>query len=163
MLSGLHFDIQSFLAWGGARIINEIQFDRGIGGYLKQAADANTVELAKERLITAVEEAKRRGYTSGFTSILYTTPDEDVGFWFNNLSVSLKELNEVRPDASLLERSNVLLKLRQTLLDHTQSGEKITAPGGITIFPSNGLFLLWALLSIVLGVVFCVVAVATPD
>ena len=48
-----------FLLWAGVRIVNHIQFDRNIGGYLKRAADANTVELAEKNLSVAVEYLER--------------------------------------------------------------------------------------------------------
>lgn len=89
-----------FLLWAGVRTVNHIQFDRNIGGYLKRAADANTVELAEKNLSVAVEYLEKNGLTSGYTSILYRTPDEDVGFWFTNLKSSLDELHAVKPEAA---------------------------------------------------------------
>ncbi len=141
-----------FLVWTGVRTVASIQFDRKCEGYLKRAADANTVELAREQLQVAVDYAQRKGLTSGYTSILWTTPDADVGFWFKNLVASLAELNRVTPATTQLERSNILIKLRETLLDQGQ-GVTVTVPEGISIYPHNALFMFWAVFSGILGVI----------
>ncbi|MEK7480538.1 MAG: hypothetical protein AAB604_00350 [Patescibacteria group bacterium] len=125
-----------FGAWGAMRVVKVIQFDRNCEGYLKRAADANTVELAAKNLAVAVKYLKSNKLTSGYTSFLWRTPDEDVGFWYENITSALKELLAVRPDASQLERTNVLMKLRETLLDEGRS-VSVTVPAGMSIFPAN--------------------------
>ena len=141
-----------FLVWAGVRGINQIVFDRNCGGYLKRAADANTTELAAKNLETAMKYIKENGLTSGYTSILYRTPDEDVSFWHDNLNASLEELRIIKSDATQLEKSNILIKLRETLLDHKQDGVSVTKPSGISIFPSNAVYMTWALLSFSIGI-----------
>ena len=140
--------------WCGMRIYASIQFDRSAGGNIKRAADANTVELAKKELETVLKYLDDNNITSGYTSVIYTTPDEDIEFWHKNLKSSLEKLNALSPQATQLEETNVLLKLRETLLD---SGDKdrVTAPKGISIYPNNGLYaatgiftLLFSLLSL---------------
>lgn len=79
------------LAWGGMRAYSAIDFNREVGGHLKRAADANTVELARKEMETAVTYLERNGLTTGYTSILYRTPDEDIEFWHQNLRASLDE------------------------------------------------------------------------
>lgn len=132
----------ALLALCGVRAVKQINFTRDCGGHLKRAADANTIPLAVQELETAIGYIERHGLTHGYTSVLYQTPDEDMGFWYRNLNDSLRELKGLAPQATELERSNVLLKLRETLLDHTQSGERVTAPEGISRFPNNRLFAL---------------------
>lgn len=149
-----------FIAWGGARGINGIVFDRNCGGYLKRAADANTIELAEKNLAIAVGYLERSNMTSGYTSILYRTPNEDIGFWYENLKASLNELRSVKAEAAQLERTNVLMKLRETLLDQGQS-VSVTVPPGITIFPHNNGYLWWAILSGLFAVVFFLFAANT--
>ena len=107
----------SLILWAGARIYNGITFDQNCEGHLKLAADANTVELAQQQLSIAVKYCEDNGLTKGYTSIFYRTPDEDIEFWYNNLKSSLNELNAVSADATQLEKSNILMKLRETLLD----------------------------------------------
>lgn len=121
-------------------------YENAVGGHLKRAADAQTVEMAREELSTAVHGLEARETTAGYTSIFYRTPDEDIGFWYRNLNTSLRELNTLPAEATLLERSNILMRLRSTLLHHGEHGERVNAPDGIEWYPYNGLFAtLWSL------------------
>jgi hypothetical protein len=133
------------ISWVATRIVKDITFDRGCKGYLKRAADANTVEMAKRELAIAVKWAKENERTEGYTSILYNTPDEDMGFWYGNISKALEELESITEESTPLERSNMLMKLRETLLDDKGSGVGITVPSGIHLYPHNGLFAVWGL------------------
>lgn len=123
--------------WTVIRGLAEIRFERGCEGHLKRAADANTIELAIQETQTAVDYMEAQGLTAGYTSVIYTTPDEDIGFWHQNIKASLEELKSVSPEATPLVKSNVLLKLRETLLDHGQHGDTVTAPTGISVYPFN--------------------------
>jgi hypothetical protein len=142
-----------FLGWVGVRTVADIQFDRNCEGYLKRAADANNVELAIKNLEVAVKYAENNDLKSGYTSIVYRTPDEDVGFWYENLTASLKELRAVKPDTPMLERTNILMKLRETLLDQGQH-MSVTAPSGISVYPSNGAYAMWGIFGFILSLVF---------
>ncbi len=126
-----------FALWGGVRVVSDIGFVQDCEGYLKRAADANTVELAAVELAKAVEYAKNNNLTSGFTSVMYRTPDEDVGFWYRNLAQSLEELQKVKPDTAQLERTNVLMKLRETLMDTEGGHMSVTVPPGLSVYPQN--------------------------
>jgi hypothetical protein len=127
-----------FCSWTGIRIVANIQFDRGCEGYLKRAADANTIELAAKQLKIALDYIEREGLITGYTSIVYRTPDEDIGFWYTNIKSSITELERMKPSATQLERSNLLMKLRETLLDQGDKGEtKVTKPKGIALYPNN--------------------------
>jgi hypothetical protein len=138
--------------WIGIRTYSSIQFDRNCEGYIKRAADANTVELATSNLAIAVQYLEQKNMTSGYTSILCNTPDADVGFWYNNLKTSLEELKDVQPEVSRLERTNILMKLRETLLDGGENGVSVTTPEGISVFPYNiGLFFL-CIIGIISGI-----------
>ena len=66
-----------------------VEFEQNCTGYLKQAADANTIELAIDRLDKAIEYAESKNWTDGYTSILWKTEDENIGFWYKNLKSSL--------------------------------------------------------------------------
>ncbi len=128
--------------WIVLRIVADVTFDQDIGGHLKRAADANTVELARQELDIALKNMESRGCTEGYTSIVYRTPDEDVGFWYENITSSYLALGNLPPDTDALTISNELMKLRETLLDHKESGEKVTAPEGISIYPHNVAYVL---------------------
>jgi len=137
----------AFCGWGTVRIVKAITFGQDCGGYLKRAANANTVDLAKSEMTRAINYLDQHGMTTGYTSVLWKTPSEDVGFWHANLKASLDELEAITPDASPLERSNVLMKLRETLMDNGKEGDSLTAPDGISVYPSNTAFFWWGWLS----------------
>lgn len=139
-----------FLGWGSTRIVQNILFDIRVEGRIKRAADANTVELAQSELEVVVAELERCGWTEGYTSLLYRTPNEDVGFWYKNLKSSLEELKKVTPQTTQLERSNLLIKLRETLLDQHGSSLVVTAPPGIAVYPYNWAYAIWGWLGTIL-------------
>ncbi len=143
--------VVAMAALGITLFVLSVQFDRGCGGHLKRAADANSIELAEKELQLAVDYMEANGLTSGYTSIIYQTPDEDIGFWYGNIESSLSGLKSTPDTATSLEKSNVLIKLRETLIDHGSSGDSITIPSGISLYPNNRVFaLLWVVFIAVL-------------
>ena len=94
-----------------------VVFDRNCEGYLKRAADSNTVEMASRELKKSLDYIESHNLTKGFTSVLYTTPDEDIEFWYTNVKSCYESLIKLKPNATELEKSNMLMKLRETLLD----------------------------------------------
>jgi hypothetical protein len=133
------------------RCVSYIHYSQDCGGYLKRAGDANTVELAEKELTRAVNYVEANKLTSGYTSVVYRTPDEDMEFWYNNLKASQKELRELSPEATQLEKTNVLMKLRETLLD---DGQMVTAPDGVSVYPANAALGVLGILSTLMLLVF---------
>jgi hypothetical protein len=132
-----------------------IQYNANCGGYLKRAADANTVDRANVELTRAIKYLSDNNMTRGYTSVIYKTPDEDVGYWYNNLVDAQQELDRAlaNPGMTQLESSNVLMKLRETLTDNGDSGTKVTEPQGIDVFPNNKLWALVTTLALLISVV----------
>lgn len=139
-----------FVLWFGARWYTSFMFDVNCGQHIKRAADSNTVELAHQEMDVAVSYLDMRNIKSGYTTIftfLWLPPNEDVGFWYTNLKTSRDELrnfiashkdDEKGKQVRQEQQAMVLMKLRQTLLDHTHDhGESVTMPGGIGLFPGN--------------------------
>ncbi len=129
--------------------VKSITLQRNCTGYLKRAADANTVQLAIEQMTYSLKYLQAKGMTKGYTSVFWNTPDENVGFWYNNLLTSYKELLNVSPNASQLEKSNVLMKLRETLIDNGENGDNLTVPDGLSRYPNN---LMWGTI-LMLGII----------
>jgi hypothetical protein len=144
-----------FLLWIIFRTVAAVSFSIDCGGHIKRAADANTVELAVQEMTTVVNYCEDHKLTSGIVSIFLKQPKNDVGFWYSNLKSSQKELQKLDTNTSQLEKTNVLMKLRETLVDHGES-VTITAPEGITIYPHNVAYFMWATVGFVLGVLGCV-------
>ena len=125
------------MGWAANRIYNGVLFNQNCGGYLKRAADANVINMAKVELNRALVYIEAKGLTNGYTSVFFRTPDEDLEFWYQNIKSALTELNTLGEDTSTLEKSNALIKLRETLLDHRDGADSLTVPAGISIFPNN--------------------------
>ncbi len=139
------------LVWLGARIWkSEVTFSVECGGHIVNAANANTIDLARQEMEEVVKYINDHRVQPGFTSVVYNTPDEDVGFWVSNMRASLEELKQIKPDATSLEKSNVLIKLRETLTHKASGGAAISVPEGISIYPNNMAFMIWGWFSLVL-------------
>lgn len=125
-------------------VVRNIQFKQNCSGYLKQAADANTPELALDCLNKALVYVEKNHLTYGYTSVLWNTEDENLEFWCTNLKACQKELKACL-DGTQLEKSNVLIKVRESLAD----GTELTIPDGISRYPHNLPFAILNILSII--------------
>lgn len=131
-------------------VVKGIQFNQDCGGYLKQAADANSVELAIERLDKAIAYAEENKLTEGYTSVLWKTEDDNIGFWYENLKTCREELSQCI-ESSQFEKTNVLMKVRESLTDQGEKGTQLTTPDGISRYPNNTLF---GILNWISGILF---------
>lgn len=129
--------------------INSIKFNQNCSGFLKRAADANTVELALKELNKTIGYVEKNNLTTGYTSIMYNTPNEDIEFWYNNLKECQDELSKITSESSSLEKTNLLMKLRETLTDNGSEGTDLTIPDGLARYPDN---ISWGLL-LILGII----------
>lgn len=120
-------------------LVKGIQFQQDCSGYIKQAADANSVELAIERIDKAIAYVEANDLTEGYTSVLWKTEDDNIGFWYNNLKTCREELAQCI-ESSQFEKTNVLMKVRESLTDQGEDGTELTLPKGISRYPKNALF-----------------------
>jgi len=151
------------LVWCGFRIGNSIIFGKDCGGYLKRAADANTVSAASKEMGIAIAYMEANKLTDGYTSVIYKTPDDDVGFWYNNIKSAKNELDSLPTSATSLEKTNVLMKLRETLLDDGEKGASITIPHGISIYPNNTGWFWFGMFSLISLIGSCIVGALALD
>ena len=145
----------SFFAWGTVRVVKEYQIDMGCYQYIKRAADASSVDVAKRELGKAIEYAEENGLTEGIVSIFLKQPKNDVAFWYENMKVAYAELEALPEDSTPLEKTNVLMKVREALTDDDgDGGVTVTKPDGLDIYPNNSAYFWWATLSIIALIVF---------
>jgi hypothetical protein len=131
---------------------NEYAARRDVLDYLKLSADAPTLRLAERHLSTAVRNMEARGWTTGSTALIFKTPRRDLGFWYQNTRgalVDLRELLALEATLAPVDRSNALVKLRETLMD----GSALTFPEWVELAPHNALFF-WAILLGSIGSVY---------
>lgn len=126
-------------------VVKHVQFNQQCAGYIKQAADANTVELSLERLNLAINYVEANNLTSGYTSVMWRTEDENIGFWYDNLKACQHEL-QTGLNGTPLEKTNLLLKIRESLLDNHEGNDSLTIPDGISRYPHN---LPWGILNLI--------------
>lgn len=129
----------------------EYEFNVNVADRLKRAADANTVEIAKEEMTAVVSYLEANNLTSGNTSFLFTRPQNDVKFWYENLSAATHDLKLISPDAQRVERTNTLMKLRETLLD----GTEVTLPKYIQYHPNARVLVLMLTCSVGMIIIGC--------
>ena len=129
----------------GAMIVRGIEFNIDCTGYLSLAVNANSVEIAEERLTTAIEYLEANNMTSGDCKfIIANRPENNIDFWYTNLKSAQAQLREIITNntASELEKSNVLIKLRETLLDDNE----LVIPENLWIYPNQTIIIIFAII-----------------
>lgn len=135
-------------------IFRIVMFNIDCGGHMELAAKANSISLAQQEMRMVVKYLEDHNLTKGNTAVLWNTPQQDLNFFYNNMKASLEELERIEDDSSSLDKSNVLMKLRETLTETSGKGsEKMCVPFGITRAPHQVLFIIWAVISAVMLVV----------
>ena len=138
-----------FAAWGAVRITKDIQFQTNCIQYLQRAVISSTTDLAKENLKVAIDYLNAHNLTKGISSIFLKQPGNDIGFFYNNLTKAYDELNSINDDATSLEKSNVLMKLRESITGNSEGSLRVVYPDGIEIYPYNQGFFWWGIISFI--------------
>lgn len=139
-----------FCVWAGIRIYSEVTFNNNCKQYIKRAADASTIEVAREELGKAIEYAEKNNLTEGIVHIFFKQPKNDIGFWYNNMVSAYNELCEVDENTNSMEQTNLLMKLRESLVDNTEDGVSVTVPSGIAVYPNNALLFWFGIISAIM-------------
>ncbi|MEM7785142.1 MAG: hypothetical protein AAF623_17470 [Planctomycetota bacterium] len=133
-------------------ISHKIQFEKNCKGFLKRAADANTIALAESELGKSLAYLASQNLTTGSTHVFYETPGTEIDFWYQNLKTAHEELRAFPTDADPLMVSNHLLKLRDTLVDTGEKGSRVTVPRYISLFPNQRIFQLALMTGLILPI-----------
>lgn len=141
MLIAAFVMLASSIAWLTTRIVKMVDFGNNCTQYIERAANSASVETAKEELDKAILYLESHELTDGFVTIVMEQPRNDIGFWYQNLVNARDELEMLQEGSSSLEKSNILMKLRETLLDD----DKVIVPEGIEIYPYNKLYFAWSM------------------
>lgn len=137
----------AFGAWATVRIVKDYQFNNNCEVYIQRAANASSVEMAKEELAKAIKYAEDNNLTEGIVSIFLKRPKNDVGYWYKNMKTAYEELDNLPEDATTLEKTNLLMKLRESLTDNGESSTYVIHPEGISIYPNNVAYFWWGIIS----------------
>lgn len=118
--------------------ISFFRWDANCGEWLQNAANANTIEIAKNRLDKAIDYLESNKITSGSSNILWETPNTNIKIWYENLKATQKDLASAPANISKLEESNTLMKLRETLIDDS----RVVVPENISLYPHQFLYVI---------------------
>lgn len=136
-IAGGVFATVVFLAWGAIRVYAAVTYNIAIENHISRAASSPNPTVAIEELDVAIKGAAERGLTSGNTGIIFTYPNNDLGFWYRRLVDSRQILAALPPNDSALEISNTMIRVHETLIGSDKNGQKIIEPNGISVFPHN--------------------------
>lgn len=127
----------------GCMLVRSVKFDNQCINYFSFAADANSVVIAEKHLTKGIEYLETHDLTSGHTGVIFYKPTNDIGLWYENLKSAQSQLQDyIQSDTpSELEESNILMKLRETLLGECG----VTHPKMIAFYPNH---VFWFLASI---------------
>ena len=153
LLAGLLFTL-ALCSLLTVRIVKTVQFEKGCTQYLKRAADANTIELAKQELEKAINYAESHDLTHGTVSIFIQQPANDIGYWYTNMVACYDELENVSEESTQLEKTNILMKLRESLTDETDNGINVTCPNGLDVYPKNATYFWIGIILVLLSSIF---------
>ena len=121
-------------------IVKSAKFNANCGNYLELSADANSVVLAEKHLTTAINYLEENNLTSGQAKWFVAYPKNDISLWYENLKTAQSQLQEMIKNGNYteLEQSNMLMKLRETLMDGGER-ESITLPLAIRLKSAKSL------------------------
>lgn len=138
-------------------------FNKNCVEHLERAADTSSVETAKKELEEAIFFVEARNLTQGTTSIFFNKPENDIGYWYQNLKACYKDLERLPENLSSSEKKNALAKLRKGLLNcSTTNCINVKVPEHISLYPNGIFYYLWLLFSII-GVLLGAIASSKND
>lgn len=137
-------------------LVKSAQFNQDCQGYLRQCSNASSVELALDRLELAIQYIEENDLTTGYTSILWKTEADNIGYWYDNLKTCQKELEQAI-NLPQLEQTNTLMRVRESLLENGENGEYLILPNGIVKYPHNLLYAILIWVSFGLALLGCVI------
>ncbi len=140
-------------------IVRRYRFKIGCEDWLKLAGEAMDVYQARGFLAKGIEYLERKNLTVGSSAYFLKTPSADLGLWYQRLKSGEEILEEViarkeKGEATPLEISNTLMKLRELLVDITEKKTEVTLPTKIWLFPKQITFLIWYLISGIGSLIF---------
>lgn len=134
-------------------------FKKGCEDYLKLAADAPTLERAKNFTEQAINYIESKNLTTGNSGIIFKTPSNDLELWYGQIKaayvniVNIIEQDKLKTGSiSQLTKDNMLMKLREVLVDVGDDDTEITLPKNITIYPNQVLICIWWIIALIMSI-----------
>lgn len=138
-----------FFGWAITRIVKNQEFDNNATYYIDGASKAKDIKSACEQINIANDYLVNNGLTSGYTSIISRTPDEDLFVFYQDIDKKMKYfcLTKDYTDESYIILYQKYVDMRE------MKPHDISVPPGISIYPYNLLYLIWMFVSIVMAII----------
>lgn len=160
--------IMSLVGWGGARMHKSSDFDARVSDYVVAAYNATTPEEAKLQYDRALSVMKENKMTEGSTSILYPSPEYNVGDWFAKVEKTEKDLTEMLKAPAVVDDKKadpkVLTPWQKSLVENNVVKTKVdtkgnshasfNAPEDISVHPYTLQYALWFYSSLIATLLF---------
>ena len=145
----LYLSIVIFFSSLSYGVYRDVLFNMECEGYLKRAANSNSIELAKSNLDHAIQYIEKNQLTSGNSAIFIKGPSTNITLWYANLKACQKEIWEMSvKGGNTLEQTNLLMKLRESLLNN----ELVIVPEFLSMYPYQKVIIL----TLIISTIFCV-------
>jgi hypothetical protein len=133
-------------------IVRRYRFKMGCEDWLKLASETMDIYQAKEFLAKGIKYLEHKNLTTVNSAYFLKSPSADLGLWYQRLKRGEELLAEVirrkeKGEATPLEISNTLIKLKEFLVDVKEKETVVTLPTKIWLFPNQIIFLISYLIS----------------
>lgn len=132
--------IISIIAFIVTLSVKEYDFKFGCQAYIDRAIVASDLDVAQAELGKAIDYMEQHSLTEGIVSIILKNPKNDIGYWYNTIKDTHRQIMEFPRDATQLEKSNFMMRVRESI-------EGLSTPSWIFLYPHNTLWLVWGIIS----------------
>ena len=139
-----------FAAWAALRIVAAIRYDIAVSAHVNNAVHAVDFEVAENEMAIAIENFEAFGLTEGCTGVLYKSPADDVGLYYQKLLDAREEYRTFSSESEL-EKFSLQQRMEESL--------KTAAPSNISV-AVHGLEAIcfwWGLISFLLILILWVI------
>jgi hypothetical protein len=139
-----------FFSWSITRIVKEKHFDDNCSYHISEALSADGIhtftdnDYAIKEIDTAITYLENNNLTSGYTTITDKVSREDLSIFYNDIKKRSEYFHDLKTkNIDDIEKYKMYATMRNL---HTR---ELDVPSGISIFPHNTFYCVWAYLSII--------------
>ena len=148
-LSGGALALPAFIGTG-YHVLLGYQYNQRFEVHLDRAVHATDVKLASQELEIAKKWLEETKKTSGNSSVTIDIAQNDLGYFYQNISEATQRLNALSAEPNSVAASNELLKFEGSFKVKTEKGETLRQPENLEIFPNQRIWfygggVLWVL------------------
>lgn len=134
-----------FFSWAITRIIKKEIFDNNFTYHINQSMSGTDPSKSYEEFVSALLYLQSHNLTSGYTTIVIRSPSEDISIFYDGI---FKKFQYSQKLASLPPEE--IKQYQEYVVNKNLATTQIKEPEGISIYPYNGIYFVWMLISILL-------------